>query len=213
MRSLGGFFIVFVFWCAAGIAPVYGAGSAELVVRSPAATFFEETSSGDGATVVPDEGRVVVVGSVDYPGFSIADASRVTVVAPGERQLPLRIDKDSITRDFDRIVALRCFFVVDASELSGGRFMLVWGPEVSAKNRLVGRIRPDRGLPDAYREFVREAAPPSADVGTSIATVEVIADSTAEYHFLWYLLPIAVIFIILTFRKLHARNSADRTSS
>jgi len=206
-------FRALVLWCAVGVAPLYAAGSAELVVRSPAPGFFDEAAAGDGATVVPEAGRVAVVGSVDYPGFSIEDTSHVTVVGPGGGELPLQIEKESITRDFDRIVALRCCFVVDESELSGGGFRLVWGSEVSARNRLVDRIKPDAGHRDAYREFVRVAAPPSADAGTSIATVEVVADSTAEYHFLWYLLPIAVIFVLLTFRKLHARHSGDRTAS
>jgi hypothetical protein len=172
-----------------------------------------------GAPVVPENGQIIVVGRFDGADFAIERTDQITVLAPGGRALPLRIESDSIYREFDRIVSLRlCFTAADEAESRApGAFKLEWGADVKADNVLTGPIALDPARKDAYREFrwrQKPAAPATgAGQGASVATIEVIADTTAEYHFLWYLLPITLIFILLTIRKIRARNTTHRPAA
>lgn len=212
MRISGSTATVLIAWCVLGAATLRAATSVELVLTTPADQWFEEKTSAGVAPIVTEAGQVAVIGLVDYTGFAAKDISRVTVLAPDGQKLKLIIEQESITWDFDEIVAFRCYFIVKTSSL-GDRFQLAWGPEITAENKTVPQLLLDPSNRQNYRQFIRKKTAAQTGAETSVASIEIIADSTAEYHFLWYLLPIAVIFALLTMRKIHARHSAHRTDS
>jgi hypothetical protein len=161
-----------------------------------------------GAAAPADPGTVLVFGRFDDPAFSIADPSQVTVADANGGQLPLLIEEKSLFRDLGRIVSMRFLFVVPESEVAAGGLQLKWGPEVRAANVIGEGIALAPVARERLRQFRWSRAPSSAEP-PSVATIEVIADSHAGWYFLWYLLPISVIFAFLTIRKIRAGHSTD----
>jgi hypothetical protein len=163
----------------------------------------------EGPFIEPADGGILVVGRFDRPDFGIADVTQIEALAPDGRQLPLRIDAGSVCMEFDRIVSLRLAFEATEAEAEDapGEFTLRWGPEIAGPNASVESLAIDPARLDSYRGFTW--AEPAGALGddTQFASIEVIADSTAEYHFLYYLLPVALIFTLLTIRKIRARHS------
>jgi len=163
---------------------------------------FEQS---DGAEVIrPAEGEILVIGWIEHPDFAIAEVGQMAVEAPDGRRLPMLVESD-LLYEFDRIVRARVAFAVPADTvLSSGSFFVEWGPGVTSENRKVGRMALDPSMRDRYRTFrvVRSETAPEVPLSSSI---EVVAESHADYYFLWYLLPMAVIFIVLTVRRIHAR--------
>ena len=168
----------------------------------------EAQLSATGAPAPAEPGTVLVFGRLDDPAFSITDPAQVTVVDAKGQQFPLLIEEKSLFRDLGRIVSMRFVFAIPESELAAGGFQLKWGPEVRASNAVGGEIALASVARERLRQFRWSRAPSSAEP-PSVATIEVIADSHAGWYFLWYLLPISVIFILLTIRKIRARNSTD----
>ena len=173
---------------------------------SPADYHF--APEGAAANARPDDGDVLIFGRLDHPDFRVDDLSQLAVVAPDGRRLPLHIDESSVFVEFDSIVSVEFFFLVEPAEaVPGGEpFKAVWGPGVRSENQKVPSIALDPATRDRVLQFVWRRDRDDAPAGTSVATIEVIADSTAEYYFLLYLLPMALIFILLTIRKIRARD-------
>jgi hypothetical protein len=161
------------------------------------------------AVARPAEGMVLVVGRFDHPDFRVADANQLEVLAPDGRRIPLLVDSTSVFMEFDRIVSLRLAFEVPAAEAGDGAgdFRLRWGPDVVSLNVMAWSLEIDPAHLDAYRGFTWSEPAGALGDDTQFASIEVIADSTAEYHFLYYLLPMALIFTLLTIRKIRARHS------
>jgi len=84
-----------------------------------------------------------------------------------------------------------------------------WGPDVQAENVRVAAFALDAAQPQLYRGFRPQRQAAAGPLDTQVASIEVIADSSAEYHFLWYLLPMGVIFLLLSVRKVRARHSSS----
>ncbi len=164
-----------------------------------------------GAPVEPSEGNVLVSGRIDHAGFFIDELSQITVETPLGERVPLLIDRSSIFREFGSVVSLLFAFEISESAADGaGRgFRILWGPSIEADNQEVERVHVDPGRPALYRQF-RWVESLGGDAGdeTPFSTIVVIADSTAEYHFLWYLLPMGLVFTLLTIRKTRARHTS-----
>ena len=163
-------------------------------------------------TVAPAEGEVVVIGRITEATFSVASIDQLAVTAPGGRVVPLLIEEASLFKEFGRIASpLRFAFHVREEEArdDAAGFTLAWGPDVRGPNRLVPRIVPDAAVRARYRTF-RPRAPVRSEFSQEYT---VIADSAVEYHFLWYLLPMAVLLALLTLRKIRARDPVDAAPS
>ena len=184
------------------------ADSADLQLLPAPDDFFaigEETPN-----PAPPEGKVLVFGLFNHPRLSIAGVENIIALNTDGTPIPLTIETNSIFYEFDRIVSLRFSFLVDAEQADDPetRFTLSWGNDITAKNMEVSKIILD---PEA-RMRIRRFQWGNADLGgeaAQISRIEVIADMTAGYHFLWYLLPMAMIFALLTIRKLYSRRPAE----
>lgn len=161
----------------------------------------------EAAPAVPP-GAVAVFGFLEHPGFHVESLAEAALFDPDERAVPLWVEEESIFTEFGEIVGFRCAFPAGTADLEGGRpFTLRWGEGVRGENRLVRRFSFTPEDAGRLRGF-RPATPATADddVHAPAASIRVIADSTADYHFAWYLLPIAVLFAILTARKKSERH-------
>jgi hypothetical protein len=168
----------------------------------------EARISATGVAAPAEPGTALVFGRLDDPAFAIADPSQVTVVDANGKQLSLLIEEQSLFRDLGQIVSMRFVFAIPESELAAGGLQLKWGPEVRAANVVGEEIALAPVARERLRQFRWSRAPSSAEP-PSVATIEVIADSHAGWYFLWYLLPISVVFALLTIRKIRARHSTD----
>lgn len=199
---------------AAGVGPqAMAAQSVSLDLLPASEALFQSETEGAKPNVNPEEGQVAVVGSFSPPAFEVEDINQVAVVDPDGNLLALQVDSELVMVEFsDRIVSLYfCFFVRAGDVKPGGTpFVVKWGPDVKAQNVSVDRLVLDERRRERYRSF-RVRADGPGDAHTS--TIIVIADSSAEYHFLWYLLPMALIFVLLTIRKIRARDSTNPASS
>lgn len=193
-------------------AQAFAVESAKLDLFSAGDHLFE---SGEKPTAVPNEpGQVLVVGRCEGPGFAIDEVSQVELISPGGRRLALHVEEARIYRDpvaDNKIVSLSVYFLAAKSDLTpaAGNFELRWGPGVKAPNKKVAAIVLDPAKRDSYREFRRRKPPPGADGDGQSSALWVIADSKADYYFLWYLMPMALIFVLLTVRKLRGGSSAS----
>ena len=165
----------------------------------------EVFASGDlSPTISPGPGQVVIFGEFGDVGGSVENISQISVVTPGGGRPEVIVETGGVFYEWDRIVAVRMCFMVPEDQVSdaAGALALVWGPDVASQNREVERIV----LDPAHRErsFEFRTARKTVSREESVAQIEVVADSAAGYYFLWYLLPIAVIFTLLTIRKIRA---------
>lgn len=138
------------------------------------------------------------IGNFNEQSFSIPSLNNITVKNSSGSQIPLKIEESSLIEEFGSTVSLWLSFDVPAVELSQDKPLTIeWGTDVSALNSRVKSMKADIAASDSYRTFTWR----KKNDKSSFATIEVIADSSANYYFLWYLLPIAVIFIAMTVRK------------
>ena len=143
-------------------------------------------------------GHLRFIGSFGEQGFSVPSLENITVKNSSGSQIPLIIEESSLVQEFGSTVSLWLSFDVPADGFSQEKPLTIeWGKDVSALNSTVKSMKVDIATANSYRTFTWR----KKNDGSSFATIEVVADSRADYYFLWYLLPIAVIFIILTVRK------------
>jgi len=166
------------------------------------ADFINRLPQGNGIAGL--SGNIVALGQFNDAAFSVSGTEEIGVIGPDGTNLPVHIDKNSMGVEFGRLVSARLAFPLQGDPLQeqGRSYRLVWGPgrgktAVAADNWTVD--------PDAtamYRVF-RWTADPATNADSQLASIEVIADSQAGYYSLWYLVPMALIFALLTIRKLH----------
>lgn len=143
-------------------------------------------------------GHLRFIGSFSEQSFSIPSLNNITVKNSVGSQLPLKIEETSLIEEFGSTVSLWISFDVPTGDFSQDKPLTIeWGKDVSASNSTVKSMKVDIAASTSYRTFTWR----KKNDKSSFATIEVIADSSANYYFLWYLLPIAVILVMLTVRK------------
>jgi hypothetical protein len=178
-------------------------GSLRLQVQAAGDELFAGQAEG-GEAVRPGPGRCACI--FRYDRFAVENLNQVTILGPGRKPVPLVIEGSSIFREFGKVVAFRFYALASAEDARPGEgiFELRWGTDIKAANSRIERFQLDPALRESYRSLRPVVADASAGGSgqESTATLVVIADSSADYHFLWYLVPIGLIFALLTVRKL-----------
>jgi len=137
-------------------------------------------------------------------------ASNITVKNSSCSQIPLKIEESSLIGEFGSTVSLWLSFDVPSDEFSQDKPLTIeWGKDVSALNGKVKSIKIDIASASSYRTFTWR----KKNDNSSFGTIEVIADSSADYYFLWYLLPIAVISAVLAIRKALCQKKGESANS
>jgi len=154
------------------------------------------------ATVVAaGRASLLVVGTFSHPAFAVPGIANVRLVDGAGQPLPLVVEKASLFAEFDEINSMRFAFELPPAALGSGLPRLEWGREVQGQNRLVERLAVDAGDSARVRTFVSKAGASPGSAQPQFATVEVVADSHADTYYLWYLVPMALIFALLGVRK------------
>ncbi|HOK04068.1 MAG TPA: hypothetical protein P5270_00965 [Victivallales bacterium] len=171
----------------------------ELIIIEPNQQIINLLLNQNAAKVPQNFTRIA--GVFNKNGFSIPEIKNLTVEDINGKKFPLVISQNDIVTEFGEIVSLWFYFDISKKYIDdGGTLFLLYGKDINSENNtsLEFAIKPED------KEFLKTFSwkdLKQADQTANLASIEVIADSKADYFFLWYLLPMAVILIILSFRK------------
>jgi hypothetical protein len=173
-----------------------------IIVKNVPDDFFEGIEPVPRPHPVPPPNTLTVIGLFSDPAFEVDSIRNVVLFDAAGRKIPLRVESASIYREFDDegINSMRIAFEIHKDAWEIGPPKMVWGPDVSAENVEVEKIIIDPARKDRYRTFAWEAIS-TGDSGAQVASLEVIVDDRADVYYLWYLLPIVLIFGLLILRK------------
>jgi hypothetical protein len=156
----------------------------------------------ENASFVPaQEATWIVFGRISDFGFAIEKPEHLTVLDGENNPLPLTVETITAFREFGDIIALTFAFELDARTLAKGSPRAEWGPDVRGAIRPVDSLSFPTNAASRLHGFTPDAGDAAPSDAAQFATIEIIADSNADKCFLWYLLPMAVIFVLLILRK------------
>ena len=178
----------------------------QLLPAEPA--LFE--SADRGAAIEPGPGDIVILGRFNDPRFSAGSITNLSLATASGEAIPLLVDGASVLKEFGRIISLRLGAVIPARLRADGKdpaLVLAWGPDVSGQNRVADgfRLAPERD--GQVRGFVwndARAGPGAGGEPVTGLTVTLTAERGAELHKYWYLIPLGLVFVLLSIRKIAA---------
>jgi hypothetical protein len=144
-----------------------------------------------------------VIGMLNPPSFSIQNYNNLLLQDAEGKDIPLFIDESSIYFEFDgdEINSLRIGFVISKEIIENGPPRLSWGDDVSGSNKVVESLDIYREDKSRYRIFDWDEKQAALDSSSHFATVDVIVDDYADTYYIWYLLPMVLVFALLFVRK------------
>ena len=181
----------------------FSADSVIIVVRDVPDDFFQNAVTDGSHPFNHSENAFTVVGKFVSASFAIPTVKNITLYDANSNQIPLTIEESSIHREFDDISEIRFSFEIDGEALAAGPPRLEWGSEISADNIVIEKILIDGTNKACYKTFAWEELPAQEDCDPQMATLEVIVDDKANLYYLWYLLPMGLIFGMLVIRKIY----------
>ena len=174
-----------------------------LSIRPVADDFFNNALEGSNPELTDADKMVIVVGIINSPSFSVKNINNIALYDGTNHPIRLIADKSSFYSEFDDddINSLRIAFIVNEALLDQGSPRLVWGDAIHSENKEVEKIHIYKAEKGIYRTFSLEERPEGYDSRDYFATVDVIVDDYADTYYIWYLLPMALIFSLLFFKK------------
>lgn len=178
-----------------------------LIVKPIGDNFSTGIDVGTDPRIAEARDGILVVGLLDMSYFAVKDVGQVALYNADGNAVSLWVEKSSLYSEFDdgTINQMRIAFLIPQGDLKKGALRLSWGDSVSSKNRLVDHIDLYQKSRDRYRTFICERQPRGNDATNYSSSVTVVVDDRANIYFLWYLLPIILIFILLFMRKVMGR--------
>jgi len=175
-----------------------------LTVKPPDDSFFEQAMDGSCTSMGANRSVRMVVGLINEPSFEIKNTENAVLYDSDGRKIPIIMDKSSFYSEFgdSTINSMRIAFITDDDTIAKGSFRFEWGENIRADNKIVDSIAVYRANKDNYRVFVWENQPQKSDLANYSATLDVIVDDKADTYYLWYLLPMAMIFAMLIVRRI-----------
>lgn len=162
-----------------------------------------EIRKGDDSLLSDQEDTFCVIGVFNDPSFTIPGFQQVIAYDAADQPLTLIIDRSSLYSEFENgeINSMRIAILIDQKTFQNGYLRLSWGEELKADNKLVDEIKVYRNHLDRYRTFNWESEPIQEESETYASSVDILVDDYSDTYFLWYLLPLVLLFILLIIRK------------
>lgn len=178
--------------------------SVMLVISPVVEDFFQNAQDGRDPGFTENTDELIVIGTINAPTFSVEGINSVSLSDADGNPISLTIDQFSLYSEFDDGVynSMRMLFTIPENILEKGALRLTWGDDISANNRQIEHIPVYLGEKERYRTFTWEEQPEGDDGAGYAATVEVIVDNYADTYYLWYLLPMVLIFTLLFVKKI-----------
>jgi len=177
-----------------------------LNITIPDESFFKNIKGSADPIFNLSEKQLLVTGWINPPDLTIKDISKALLYSPEGSEIAIFVDKSSIYSEFDdsEINSMFISFVISKDQADKGQFRFEWGDKVSAVNNVfIDKIYIYENNRTAYRRFNWEQLPCTEGSDAYTATLEVIVDDNADTYYLWYLLPMAMIFLLLIVRRLY----------
>ena len=174
----------------------------------PAADLLPPVEGTAELTLAPEPGTRIVLGNFTQADFAVERPDQIQLADSAGKAIPLFLDASGTGREFAKIVAVRLAFRIPADTVPGATFTLRWGDGVKGQVRELRNLAlapATAGNWSGFRWRAADGAKPSGDL--SVASIEIVADSNANYYSLWYLLPMALLFILLTVRKMTGKKT------
>jgi hypothetical protein len=148
-------------------------------------------------------GDLRVFGRISFPNFKVSSLRNLRVTDAGGNELPFQVDRSSVYSEFDEseIDGLSVSFVISEAELERGAPTLYWGGEIASSPVECGSFVLYAETMARYGTFGVELRSSEDRSGQHYATLDVIVDDRADTYYLWYLLPLILIFILLGARR------------
>lgn len=174
-----------------------------LITLQPVTDSFFDNAVKGADPAVNSSGDIIMIGTISDPNFAISDISRLALFDANGNRITITAERSSVYSEWDdgEINAVRIKAVIPASDAQQGGLRLSWGDSVSSDNQMADSFTIYEGNKDVYRQFDWQTQPAGDDASTYSATLNVIVDDKADTYYIWYLLPIAMIFIILLIRR------------
>ncbi len=184
-----------------------GSTSAFLAIKPVPDDFFDEATEGSNPELAGRDKALFWTGIVNPAGLSIESIRNISLYDAADNQVPLLIDTTSIYSEFGpgEINSMHIAFVIDETALEAGMPRLAWGSDIEAENREVEKMTAYLTDKARYRTFTLEKKPGEGEGSSYIATLEVIVDDYADVYYIWYLLPMVLIFGLLLVKKILAK--------
>ncbi|MDX9702342.1 MAG: hypothetical protein RBU23_04755 [Candidatus Auribacterota bacterium] len=195
--ALGLFFAVSTLWSTS-----YAKADVMLTLHPVSESFFEDALSGTDPCL-PAEGGLIVIGTFSDPLFAVSGVNSVSLFDSDGNRVALTAERSSLYSEFDdgEINSMRIKFILPSNESGIPVLRLTWGDTVSSDNSMVDSLAVYDGNKDSYRHFTWRPQPDGDDSTSYSATLDVIVDNKADTYYLWYLLPVALIFTVLLVRR------------
>jgi hypothetical protein len=164
---------------------------------------FHGALKGKDPLLADQSERYIANGLIELPKSSIKKTSNITLKNAEGKNIPLIIESTSLYSEFDDgYNSLRAAFFISAAEAEKGIFTLEWGDSVHARNTEIEKLNVYIDDKTRYRTFrMGDNNSGSRESSDYSATLEVIVDDHSDKYYLWYLLPIILIFTLLGIRK------------
>jgi len=162
-----------------------------------------EIQKGDDPFLAEANNTFLVIGTINYPSFSASGFHRLMAYDVSGQPLSLLIDRSSVYSEFEdgTINSMRIAILIDYPTFQSGSVRLTWGESLNAPNKVVDQIKIYENSLDRYRTFAWESKPQQENTDSYAASLEIIVDDQADIYYLWYLLPLGILFILLIVRK------------
>jgi hypothetical protein len=162
-----------------------------------------ELLAGDDPVLAETNDRFLVIGTINDSSFSVSGFNKLIAYDAAGQPLSLIIDRSSVYSEFDdgNINSMRIAFLIDSPTFQGGSVRLSWGESLNATNQVVEQIKIYENSLDRYRTFLWESKSQQENTESYAASLEIIVDDQADIYYLWYLLPLVILFVLLIVRK------------
>ncbi len=195
--------IAFLLFAAAAL---FGESRALVQIKPAPEDFAAEAKN--GSDPIFPQADFIITGKINLPKFAIENIRQLSVKDTNGKTLPVVVDKASVYSEFDEseINSLRIAFGISEAALAKGSPVLIWGADINDQtNREIPKINVYRKNLNKYRTFNLVVRPQGKSNSSRFATIEVIVDDYADTYYLWYLLPMALVFILLGLKKVYLK--------
>jgi len=182
------------------LASAASAASLEIRVSDPDDAITIPIATNASFTPVNDVSWLVY-GRLAGSGFAVDRPEQIRAFDGAGNPVRLTVETKTAFREFGEIIALTVAFELDPRTLVGGPPRFEWGEDVHADPHAVAALSFPPQAASRIRVFAPDAGEAAPDAAQQFATIDIIADSHADRYYLWYLLPMAVIFALLIARK------------
>lgn len=180
-------------------------GEALLSIFKPDTGLFSNAENGKNPDLENSD-KIFVTGIINFPDFMIKTIDNFSIIDADGKNIHAIAEKKSIYSEFgDEINSMRIGFFVDKKMLEKGSLKLIWGEKIKSENKITEKITFYKGSMEEYRIFEVLKHSDTGPGQIYSASIDVVVDDKAQQYYLAYLLPMALLFLLLLIKKINSK--------